>query len=257
MNIFCCHSSSDKDIVAPIADTLTGKNHTVFYDEWSLMPGDSLVEKIPEAISQSGVFVLFLSKAALNSNWCKRELSIAVSQMIKSSTMRIIAFRIEAIDPPLIIDDLVYIDAVTLGYEHALKRLKDTADGKNLQPDIESYQDIEVIPLDITLNGPQPAEYFAGVQIRAKRFSHPKLYVRIVATAPIHEKFCIEQGNFAGIRTTIATAIHGQTLEHTEGPPGLEPSNPWSICIFSEQSIAIADVKVLEECLFNEVVGRS
>ena len=59
------------------------------------------------------------------------------------------------------------------------------------------------------------------------------------------------------MRTALATAIHGQTLEHTEGSPGIEPSNPWSICIFSEQPVAIAEVKVLEENPFNEVAGRN
>jgi hypothetical protein len=38
MNIFLCHSSSDKDIVAPVAKSLLDEKCSVFYDEWSLMP---------------------------------------------------------------------------------------------------------------------------------------------------------------------------------------------------------------------------
>lgn len=259
MNIFCCHSSMDKDIVKPIAMSLKNKDYAVFLDEWSLVPGDSLVEKLPEAIAKSGVFILFLSKASNDSAWCKKELAIAISQMLKSNRIRVFAYRLEQVDPPLILDDTVYIDAVTLGYEQSLVRLFAAAAGEPLSPSAEAYKDIVVEHLDVPLESPTPlpGTFHAIVRISAKRFSHPRLYVRLTASAPISTQIHQSVEGFDGMRTMTASAVHGHVLEHTQGPPGLEPAFPWILVVFADQPVAIQDIEIREENPFKEVAERA
>ena len=173
MNVFCCHSSTDKDIVKPLAAAMLADNHDVFLDEWSLVPGDSLVERIPNAIAGAGVFVFFLSKASVNSAWCRKELAIAVSQMLKSGRMRAFAYRLERVDPPLVIDDMLYIDAVSLGYDDSVERLRKAVLGKPAAVDVNAYQDIAVEHLNVQLHGDVlPAPFFAALRLRAKRFQN-------------------------------------------------------------------------------------
>ena len=107
----------------PIAGSVLADGHDVFLDECSLVAGDSLIERVPDAIAAAGVLILFLSEASKSSTWCKKELAIAASQMIKSGRLRVFAYRLERVDPPLIIDDVLYIDAVNLGYEESVERL--------------------------------------------------------------------------------------------------------------------------------------
>ena len=231
----------------------------MFLDEWSLVPGDSLVEKLPEAIAATGVFVLFLSEASKESPWCKRELAIAVSQMIKSSRVRVFAYRLEQVDPPLVIDDMVYIDAVTLGYEKALERLTLAVEGKPAVAVAEPYSDIQVTHLQISLDeGPAPpAPHHAAVRIAAKRFAHPRLYIRVTASSPISTNIIRSVPGYDGMRTMIASAVHGHVLEHTEGPPGLEPEFPWLLVVFSDQAVTIQSVEIEEKNPFAEVSERA
>jgi hypothetical protein len=259
MNVFCCHSSADKDIVKPIALALLQDGHDVFLDEWSLVPGDSLVEKLPDAISTSGVFLLFLSEASKESAWCKRELAIAVSQMIRSSRVRVLAHRLQRVDPPLIIDDMVYIDAVTLGYEKSLERLKLAVEGKPAPAVAEAYSDIEITHVNISLEGvlAPPAPYHAAVRIAAKRFAHPRFYVRLTASSPLSTSIIRSVPGYDGMRTMIASAVHGHVLEHTEGPPGLEPEFPWLLVVFSNQPVAVLSVEFEEKNPFSAVSERA
>jgi len=222
MNVFCCHSSLDKDVVKPIALSLKHEGHDVFLDEWSLVPGDSLVEKIPQAIAESGVFIIFLSQASKDSPWCKRELAVAVSQMIKSSRVRLFAYRLERVDAPLVIDDMLYIDAVALGPYEALELLKLAVEGKPAPAVAPPYQDINVayFRVTVTAGDTPPAAYHVGLRVSAKRFSHPRLYLRLTASAPISTRIHRSVEGFDGVRSMIASAVHGHILEHTEGPPG-------------------------------------
>lgn len=260
MKIFCCHSSTDKDIVKPIAKTLLGDGHDVFLDEWSLLPGDSLIERIPAAIAESGTFVFFLSNAAKRSNWCNRELAIAVSQMIKSKRIRVFAFRLERVDPPLAIDDMLYIDAVTAGYAAALDSIRRAAKGELPDQQTAPYEDIEVtrIPVNVPPGTEIPAPYYAAVRIRAKRFQHPRLYIRLSTSAPLlDEHVATRENSQGGTFSMIASFAHGHTFEYTEGPPGLEVGIPWVFVLFSNQPVQIVRVEIREENPFQDIAERA
>ena len=260
MRVFCCHSSTDKDVVKPIAKALIGDGHSVFLDEWSLLPGDSLTERIPDAIAKPGTFIFFLSRASKKSNWCRRELAIAVSQMIKSGRIRIFAFRLERVDLPLAIDDMLYIDAVSLGYSNAVESVRRAVKGELASPAAVEYEDIEITRLDAEFPASVvlPSPHFAAIRVRAKRFHHPRVYVRITASAPLLDgHIATRETSPGGIFTMTASFTHGHTFEYTEGPPGLEVGNAWLLVVFSPQPVAIVDVEVREENPFEDVAQRA
>jgi hypothetical protein len=56
------HASEDKDsFVRPLADELVGRGLSVWYDEFTLMIGDSLRQSIDKGLAQSRYGVVVLS----------------------------------------------------------------------------------------------------------------------------------------------------------------------------------------------------
>ena len=73
--IFISHTAKDKAIVEPIALRLAqvyGQNN-VFYDSWSIQPGDGIIDKMNEGLTNCKFFFFFVSKNSLQSNMVKLE----------------------------------------------------------------------------------------------------------------------------------------------------------------------------------------
>lgn len=71
---FLSHDSRDKDFVRPLAVKLATMGCPVWYDEFSLVPGQSLRESIEKGISECGKCVVVLSKNFFsNRGWSARE----------------------------------------------------------------------------------------------------------------------------------------------------------------------------------------
>lgn len=73
--IFISHNSKDKPIVEPIAlklATIFGQDK-VFYDSWSIQPGDGIIDKMNEGLSNCKYFFYFVSANCLTSAMVKME----------------------------------------------------------------------------------------------------------------------------------------------------------------------------------------
>jgi len=72
---FICHASEDKDtFVRKLAEELTEKGFRIWYDEFTITVGDSLLGKINEGLLQSKYGIVIFSKAFFDKQWPKREL---------------------------------------------------------------------------------------------------------------------------------------------------------------------------------------
>jgi len=68
---FLCHSSRDKEFVRVTARHL-GRAKVV-YDEMTFEPGQDFRDQILKGLEEAGFFVFFISRASLNSIWCRFE----------------------------------------------------------------------------------------------------------------------------------------------------------------------------------------
>ncbi|MEY2470774.1 MAG: hypothetical protein QOK28_103 [Actinomycetota bacterium] len=77
---FICHSSADKErLVRALAARLRGDGVDVWYDEWELAVGDSLVDRIfAQGIKEADVFIVVISAHSSSSAWAREELNAAV-----------------------------------------------------------------------------------------------------------------------------------------------------------------------------------
>jgi TIR domain len=74
-DVFISHASEDKHAIArPLAQQLTARGLSVWFDEYELMPGDSLRGKIGEGLRHSHCGVVILSPSFFAKRWPQWEL---------------------------------------------------------------------------------------------------------------------------------------------------------------------------------------
>jgi hypothetical protein len=72
---FISHTSTDKDAIArPLAKKLSDYGLKIWFDEFTLEVGDSLLESIDKGLANSQFGIVILSKAFLEKGWTKYEL---------------------------------------------------------------------------------------------------------------------------------------------------------------------------------------
>ena len=72
-DLFLSHSSKDKAVAQPLAERLRKDGLKVWFDEWEVKPGDSILAKIEEGLEHSRVLVLSMSAHAFGSDWAQLE----------------------------------------------------------------------------------------------------------------------------------------------------------------------------------------
>jgi TIR domain len=72
----------------------------VWIDEGELVIGDSLVRRIAAAIHETGYLVALVSSSSIDSGWCQKDLSLAVSRGIKEVRQLVLPVRVGEIAMP-------------------------------------------------------------------------------------------------------------------------------------------------------------
>jgi hypothetical protein len=120
--VFICHSSKDKPFVRKLAGDLSSFDMPVWLDEWELLPGDSLADKIQDGLSASSWLLVILSKNSVKSQWVKRELNAGLAEELKRKDTFVVPVRIDLCRIPMFLQDKLYADFRT-SYDDGLKRL--------------------------------------------------------------------------------------------------------------------------------------
>ena len=112
MPIFISYSHSDKSFVDDLAINLVKNNVHVWVDTWELNIGDSIINKIQSAIQESTALLVVLSKASINSEWCKKELSSGLMRELDEKKVVVLPVLLEDCDIPLFLRDKKYADFI-------------------------------------------------------------------------------------------------------------------------------------------------
>lgn len=121
-SVFLSHSSKDKPFVSRLATDLKSRGVPVWFDQWELKVGDSLIEKIETGISQSGWLAVILSRNSASSDWVQKELRAAQVRELRNSDVFVLPIVIDDCEIPLFLLDKVYAD-FRPSYEHGLEVL--------------------------------------------------------------------------------------------------------------------------------------
>lgn len=110
MSVFICYSHEDKDFVDTLARILVRNKTHVWLDKWELKVGDSLIQRIQDAITEADALLVVLSNASIKSEWCKRELSAATIRELNEKKVLVLPVLIEDCEIPLLLQEKVYAD---------------------------------------------------------------------------------------------------------------------------------------------------
>src|SRR5262245_20392755 len=79
---FLSHATADAELARRLAVDLRNRGVDVWYAEWELRPGDSLVRRIEDGIDRATHFLVLLTPASLKSEWVRTELDAGLIKRI-------------------------------------------------------------------------------------------------------------------------------------------------------------------------------
>lgn len=124
--IFLSHNKNDKPVVEQVALRLSNiyGREKVFYDSWSIQPGEGIIDKMDEGLTNCKYFFYFVSSNSLKSNMVKMEWQNA---LFKAATgaIKFIAIRLDDSRMPSIIAQNLYIDLYGHGIDVAVRQIVD------------------------------------------------------------------------------------------------------------------------------------
>lgn len=124
--IFLSHNYKDKDVVEPIAVKLREiyGQENVFYDSWSIKPGESIIGKMDEGLSKCKWFFFFISNNSLKSSMVELEWQSALYKATKEG-IKFIPIKIDDCYPPQILTNTLYLDMYVNGFDNTLRNICD------------------------------------------------------------------------------------------------------------------------------------
>jgi hypothetical protein len=142
--IFLSYNHNDKELIDSIAKTLSevfGQSN-VFYDDWSIQPGEEIIDKMNEGLENCKFFFFFVSKNSLNSNMVKLEWQNALLKKTKNQ-IKLIPVKIDDCLMPGILLQTKYIDIFGQGLENGTRQIVDVInEKKTYQLEFQTYENI-------------------------------------------------------------------------------------------------------------------
>lgn len=142
--IFLSHAHSDKPIVEQVALRLAGLfgQDQVFYDSWSIRPGDGIINEMNKGLDAPEVVFFFVSANSLASGMVTLEWQNALYSATKGKT-RLVPVRIDGSDVPAVLRQTLFIDMHTIGFEAAVSQIVGaTQSGGSFSPQHQSFSNL-------------------------------------------------------------------------------------------------------------------
>ena len=98
MEVFLCHSSSDKRAVRNLWETLKADGFALWLDEKELLPGQNWQSEISKAINRAGAIIVCLSNGSINKEgYLQREIKMVLDKAseMPDDTIFLIPARVE------------------------------------------------------------------------------------------------------------------------------------------------------------------
>lgn len=143
--IFLSHNSKDKPIIEELAIRLAEVfgREKIFYDSWSIQPGDGILDKMDRGISDCDFFFFFVSDNSLTSQMVKLEWQAALMKA-SGGSCRFIPVRISDCELPTLIKSTLYIDLFSTGLDACVGQIVNVIQGGNtFTPSQEGFSNLK------------------------------------------------------------------------------------------------------------------
>ncbi len=110
MPVFICYSHQDKDFVDKLAANLVKHKAHVWVDRWELNVGDSIIDKVQDAIQESSALIIVISNSSMASEWCRKELSSGFLRELEEKRVVVLPLLLEDCERPIFLRGKMYAD---------------------------------------------------------------------------------------------------------------------------------------------------
>ena len=124
IGVFLSHSSKDKELALKIAEDLRRNRIPVWLDEWEILVGDSISQRIQEGLTKMELIAVLLTKHSVASGWVEKEWQSKIGSEAVSRKVAILPLKGDECRIPPLLTDKKYAD-FTHDYERALSQLID------------------------------------------------------------------------------------------------------------------------------------
>jgi len=111
-SIFLSHNWNDKPFVRKIGKYLSTYGIKCWIDEAEIKIGESLIDKVGNAIIECDYFGVILSKNSVKSEWVKKELQLALQKEIKLKNVVVLPILIDDVELPPFLWDKLYANFI-------------------------------------------------------------------------------------------------------------------------------------------------
>jgi TIR domain len=108
-NVFISHRKDDAAQAEKLADEIRAAGHQVWFDEWEIDVGDSIVEKVSVGLESASYLVLCFSSAGL-SPWVNREWMATLARQLSGHNTKILPIFLTGHQVPAILADIKHAD---------------------------------------------------------------------------------------------------------------------------------------------------
>jgi hypothetical protein len=105
VHAFISHNKADKEMARSLAIALIEQGADVWFDEWNLRPGDSLIGGIEAGLASANVFIVLWSKHAKKSSWIRTEMYASLCAKVADETLRIVPVMLDKTALPHLLRD--------------------------------------------------------------------------------------------------------------------------------------------------------
>lgn len=108
--IFISHSSEDKDFARKLAEDLKTLGHAPWLDEWEIKVGESIVQKISDAVTMADYVIVVLTPHSVESGWVEREWQSAYHSEVEKRRVVVLPLLFRQCTIPQLLRDKMYAD---------------------------------------------------------------------------------------------------------------------------------------------------
>jgi tetratricopeptide (TPR) repeat protein len=122
-NIFISYNHLDRNFAERLAQDLKAAGLSVWWDEWEIKVGDSIVQKVSDGIEQSAYLAVILSPHSAQAPWVKKELNSALmGQLSAERKIIILPLKIAECEIPILLSEIYWAD-FTQDYHAGIRKL--------------------------------------------------------------------------------------------------------------------------------------
>ncbi|GET32643.1 hypothetical protein PbJCM13498_15060 [Prolixibacter bellariivorans] len=244
--IFLSHNHNDKGIIEPIAIRLAdifGQDQ-VFYDSWSMQPGDGIIDKMNEGLEKTTHFFFFVSANSLKSNMVKMEWQNAIFKA-SNGKCKVIPVRLDSSSMPAILSQSLYIDLYSNGLDASIGQMVNVIQGNS------TFSSSNNVFSNLTFELTQKSENELEIKIAANYYLEPiPNFLILVDNEDGELKFELPNENMfvggfnKGVPLNNGRVVNAQLMR---APRGITPTIPLRILMKKTDGVDFKFIGVLHQ----------